>query len=112
MDSKDANKMLEQVARNLVAIENFSRILGGLVKVEDRKLYASMLKELVASNFELQELIGRNFQNIHPSYLGLEAFRHLKKKYEDPEYPISLPSEKELEQAISLWERLQGLKIK
>ncbi|MEO2266819.1 hypothetical protein V1358_05865 [Pseudoalteromonas sp. YIC-656] len=112
MDNRDAKKILEQIARNLVAIENLSRILSGLVKVEDRKLYTSMLKELISSNFELQELIGRNFHNLHPSYLGLETFRHLKKKYEDPEHPISLPCEEDLKQARSLWERLQDLQSK
>ena len=112
MDSADAKKLLEQVARNLAAIEKLSRDLGELVDVEDRKVYGPMLKELLLSNFELQELIGSNFHDMHPSYLGLASFSQLKKQYEDPEHPIKLPSDEEITQAVSLWERLQKLKRK
>ncbi|MGQ8365838.1 hypothetical protein [Glaciecola sp. 1036] len=101
--------MLEQVARNLTAIENLSRVLGLLTEIKDRKLYTPMLKELLSSNFELQHEIGRIYNDLDPMYLGLEEFTLMRKKFEDPENPIPMPTQKDIENAKRSWERISRM---
>jgi hypothetical protein len=103
----DAERLLEQVARNSVAIEKLSRVLGGIVEPKDRKLFTPQLKELTSSNLDLQDQIGKKCPELHPYFLGLESFSKLRKKYEDPENPITLPTKENIEGAKAFW-----LKIK
>ena len=108
MGSQDAEKMLEQIARNLAAIVNLSEVLGKLVKLEDRKLFGPMLKELLKSNYELQDQIGWKFPELHPDYLGLRNFKALRKKYEVPECPVVMPSQEDIDNAKRQWEKIQN----
>lgn len=109
MDKKSATEMLEQVARNLVAIGNLSRVIGDLVKVDDRKLYTPMLKEMLSSNFELQSQIGALYSELDPFFLGRETFALLRQKYEDPNYPESMPTQEEIEKSKKFWEKVQRM---
>lgn len=107
MEKQAARRMLEQVARNLTAIENISRILAEIV--DDRKLYSPMLRELLNSNFELQHEIGQLYPNLDPMYLGLEEFAVLRQKYEDPKYPVSIPTVNDINNAKESWSKLQKM---
>ena len=107
MKQDDAERLLEQVARNSVAIETLMVVLGGIVELQDRKLFTPQLKELTSSNFELQDLIGKKCPELHPYFFGLENFSRLRKKYEVPENPITLPSKEDIEAAKAF-----GLKMK
>ena len=108
MKPDDAEKLLEQIARNSVAIEELSRVLGGIVELQNRKLFTPQLKELTSSNLELQDQIGKKCPELHPYFLGLENFSKLRKKYEDPENPITLPSKEDIESAKAFWLRMKN----
>jgi hypothetical protein len=108
LDKDDIEIMMEQIARNYTAIINLSHILGKLVKVEDRNIFGPMLKELLKSNYELQNQIGWKFPELHPDYLGLENFAALRKKYEIPELPVKMPSQDDIESAKELWQKIQN----
>jgi hypothetical protein len=109
VDKKSATEMLEQVARNLVATGNLSKVLGDLVKVDDRKLYTPMLKEMLSSNFELQSQIAALYSDLDPFFLGHETFALVRQKYEDPNYPESMPTHEEIEKSKKLWEKVQRM---
>lgn len=106
-DSKIVSGLLEQVARNSVAIENLSRVIADVVESEERKRYMPILKELLSSNFALQTQIGELAPEYHPMFSGLLAFSQLRKKYEDPNHPISLPSQEDIENAKRLWSKMR-----
>lgn len=108
MDKDDIEIMLEQIARNHTAIINLSYILGKLVKVEDRKLFGPMLKELLKSNYELQHQIGWKFPELHPDYLGLENFAAVRKKYEIPDMPVKTPTQDDIDSAKKQWQKIQN----
>ncbi len=107
LDNETANKILEQIARNSVAIDNLSVVITDLVKMEDRKLYTPMFKELVSSNLELGDLIGSLCPELNPMFLGSENFARLRQKYEDPNYPVVIPTQEEIDKSKKLWEKIQ-----
>ena len=107
MDKEIAESMLDQIARNLMAINKLSNIIDKVGEVQDRKLYTPVLKELLSSNYELQLQIGHHYPDLDPMLLGLENFTSLRKKYEDPEYPVRMPPKEELDKARTSWLKIQ-----
>ncbi|MEP1743190.1 MAG: hypothetical protein ABJI60_13090 [Kangiellaceae bacterium] len=106
MDKSEAEKLMEQIARNLHATFSLNEVLSELVPAENRKLFSHMMKELLKSNYELQYLIGRKCDELNPDYLGKEKFSLLMKKYETPEHPVSMPTDKDIQNANLQWEKI------
>ena len=99
MERKIAENMIEELASLSVSLENLSK----KIRVEERKSISKELKNIWSRYFELLDLVGKQCPEIHPHYLGLEQFEKLRKKHEDPEFPIDPPSQEEVEDATRIW---------
>lgn len=103
MDRRFAENLLEQLAILTVTIEDISR----KIPVEHKKLVAKDLGTLLKSCIEMEMGIGSRVPDLHPMYLGLENFSKLRKKHENPEYPVEAPSEEEIKKAEEQWLKIR-----
>ena len=104
MDRKTADNILEELAIISVTIENLSR----KISKESRKEIAKDLGTLLKACTSIESEIGFKIPDIHPHYLGWENYSQLRKKHEDPEHPVVLPTEEQLEQAREQWSKIQN----
>jgi hypothetical protein len=103
MDRKFAENLLEHLAILTITIEDISR----KIPVENRKLVARDLGTLLKSCIEMQMDIGNRVPDLHPMYLGLGNFSKLRKKHENPEYPVEIPTEEEIKKAEEQWLKIR-----
>ncbi|MFC6440632.1 hypothetical protein [Bowmanella sp. JS7-9] len=106
MEKKAAEKILEELAIISVNIEKLSK----KVSVENRKLFSKDLGSLMKACCAIESEIGFIVPELHPHYLGWENYSNLRKKHEDPNFPIDFPSTQQLQDACEQWDRIKKAK--